>query len=265
MYTRNDRVPEDPRRLGRWGVQALAIAGTLCGMLAMPGIASAQAVDAVNLHYIQRPPYMVVVGDTLTGLTGGPAHQAFLNAKIPVVLKETPFARQLRYVEVNSGQDCMIGMFKKPERELFAKYTKPIYQDQPQVILTAADNAGKFANHHSLGDVLGDKSLTLLTKLAYSYGASVDALLDKYQPTRITTADENLQMIRAIRMKLSDYMFIAPEEASVAIQAAGFEPKDFKQIKFGNMPDGEYRHLMCSKNVPDAVIQRLNAVIRLKK
>ena len=31
------------------------------------------------------------------------------------------------------------------------------------------------------------------------------------------------------------------------------------------MPDGEYRHLMCSKNVPDAVIQKLNAAIKFKK
>lgn len=237
----------------------------LCSAAAQPWEALAQPAQPVTLHYVQRPPYMMASGEGLVGLTGGPSYLAFKNAKVPVVVQETPFARQLRYVELNAGQDCMIGMFKKPEREVFAKYTKPVYQDQPQMILTAAANASRFAAFQSVVDVFNDKSMVLLVKLSYSYGVTLDALMEKYQPTRIRTTDENLLMIKSIKMKMADYMFMAPEEAAVAIEAAGFEPKNFKQIKFGNMPDGEYRHLMCSKNVPDAVIQKLNAAITFKK
>ncbi len=237
----------------------------LCGAMALAPAAHAQTPQAVTLHYIQRPPYMMASGDGLTGLTGAPSYLAFKNAKVPVVLAETPFARQLRYIEANSGQDCMIGIFKKPEREVFAKFTKPVYQDQPQVILTAASNANRFAARHSVLEVFEDKSLVLLVKLAYSYGGTLDALMERYQPTRIKTADENLLMLKSIKLKMADYMFIAPEEAAVAVGAAGFEPHDFKHIKFKNMPDGEYRHLMCSKNVPDEVIQKLNAAIQFKK
>lgn len=72
-------------------------------------------------------------------------------------------------------------------------------------------------------------------------------------------------MIKSLKLRMADYMFMAPEEAAVAIAAAGYALNDFTQIKFKNMPDGEYRHLMCSKNVPDAVIQKLNAAIKFKK
>ena len=89
----------------------------------------------VTLHYVQRPPYMMAAGEGLTGLTGGPSYLAFKTAKVAVVVKETPFARQLYYLEKNTGRDCMIGMFRRPEREAFAKYSKPVYQDQPQVIV----------------------------------------------------------------------------------------------------------------------------------
>lgn len=234
----------------------------LLGAMAQPWTAWAQPV---TLHYIQRPPYMMASGEGLSGLTGGPSYLAFKSAQVPVVVQETPVARQLRYVETNSGQDCMIGMFKKPEREVFAKFTKPVYQDQPQVILTAAANAPRFAAFHSVVDVFNDKSMVLLVKLAYSYGTTLDALITRYQPTVVRTTDENLLMIKSIKLKMSDYMFIAPEEAAVAISAAGFALNDFKQITFKNMPDGEYRHLMCSKNVPDDVIQKLNAAIKFKK
>lgn len=239
--------------------------GLLCSVWVLPSVALAQTEQPVTLHYIQRPPYMMAAGEGLIGLTGLPSYQAFKQAKVPVVIKETPFARQLYYLETNSGLDCMIGMFKKPEREVFAKFTKPVYQDQPQVILTSAANAERFSAFNSVVDVFSDKSVVLLVKLAYSYGMTLDALISRYQPSRIKTADENLMMIKSIKLKMADYMFLAPEEAAAAIEAAGYAPSDFKQIKFKNMPDGEYRHLMCSKNVPDDVIQKLNAAIQRKK
>ena len=219
----------------------------------------------VTLHYVERPPYTMASGVGLTGLTGGPSYQAFKAAKVPVEIRKTPFARQLHYLEINSGMDCMIGMFKKPERERFAKYSKPIYQDQPQMILTTVAKANRFAAHASVVDVFNDKKLVLLVKLGYSYGLALDALVDKYQPTRQTTTDENLDMLRQVKFGMADYMLMAPEEANVAIEAAGLVPKDFRQIKFKNMPGGEYRHLLCSNNVPDEVMHKLNAAIRFNR
>lgn len=134
----------------------------LCSAIALPSTGLAQTEQPVTLHYIQRPPYMMASGDGLVGLTGLPSYLAFKHAHVPVVIKETPFARQLHYVETNSGQDCMIGMFKKPERGFFAKFTKPVYQDQPQVILTAAANAPRFSAFNSVVDVFNDKSMVLL-------------------------------------------------------------------------------------------------------
>ena len=235
------------------------------GLLAAAVRVGAATEQPVTLHYVERPPYMMTSGAGLTGLTGGPSYQAFVKAKVPVEIRKTPFARQLHYLEINSGMDCMIGMFRKPERERFAKYSKPIYQDQPQMILTSTAKAGRFSGHSSVADVLSDKGLVLLVKLGYSYGVPLDALIEKYQPTRQTTTDENLAMVRQVKFGMADYMLMAPEEANVAIAAAGLVPQDFQHIKIKSMPGGEYRHLLCSNNVPDEVMQRLNAAIRFRK
>ncbi len=234
----------------------------LAGFSITSVVAAAEPVASfVTLHYLQRPPYMVESGSTLTGITGQPAYQAFKRAGIPFEVKQTPFARQLRMLEIGAGQDCMIGVFKKPERELFAKFTKPIYKDQTQVLLVDASNTRRFAVMQTVEDLFNDKDLVFLAKLGFSYGAALDALIAKHQPQVRQTADENLQMIKAIKKKMGDYMVIAPEEAAQAVLAAGFTDQDFKQIQLKNMPQGEHRHIMCSKQVPDEVIKKLNAAI----
>lgn len=227
--------------------------------------ATAQTLQTVTLHYVPRPPFMMASADGLLGLTGLPAYLAFKNARIPFVLSDTPIARQFRILETNSGQDCMIGMFKNPERERFAKFTKPIYRDSSRIILTSAANAPRFSAYDSMVDLFNDKRMVVLVKVGYSYGIVIDALIERYQPKAMKTYDENLLMLKSIKLNMADYMIMASEEAPGAIAAAGFEESQFRQIKFKNMPEGEDRYIMCSKSVPDEVIHKLNAEIKFKK
>jgi len=226
---------------------------------------STRPASTVTLHYIQRPPYIARSSGGLSGLTGLPSAMAFKNANVPFELKETPFARQLLIIERNSGRDCMIGMFKKPDREQFAKFSKPVYQDKPQIILTAAPNAERFAGMNSLVDLFNARDLVLLVRYGFSYGLTLDAMINQYQPTQSVTTDENLLMLKTIKLRKDAYMFLAPEEADAAIVAAGFGESQFKRISFADMPAGEHRHLMCSKNVPDEVISKLNSAIKFKQ
>jgi len=252
------------RRGCKWLVRTgVRTAGGL-GALLWPVWAAAQTPpeQPVTLHYVVRPPYMMVQGDALVGLTGGPSFQAFKLAQVPVRIEETPFARQLRSLKENTGKDCMIGMFWKAEREEFGLYSKPVYQDQPQLILAAAVHQQRFKSLASIEDLFNDRSLRLLVKLAYSYGAPMDALIERLQPNRRTTPDENLQMIRQIKLGMADYMLIAPEEAAAAIEAAGFNASEFVQLRYANMPPGEQRHLLCSKSVTVEVMRRLDAAIK---
>ncbi|MBN8506382.1 MAG: transporter substrate-binding domain-containing protein [Burkholderiales bacterium] len=246
------------RKRARWWREA----GRVAALVWPLGVtAQAPAEQAVTLHYVPRPPYMVAQGEGLTGLTGGPSYQAFKKANVPVRVEETPFARQLRAVRENSGRDCMIGMFWKAEREAFARYSKPVYQDQPQLVLASAHLADRLKGLASIQDLFKERSLRLLVKLAYSYGAPLDAMMEQLQPNHRATPDENLQMLRQIKLGMADYMLIAPEEAAVAIEAAGFQAADFAQIRYRDMPAGEPRHLLCSQNVSEAVMRRLDAAI----
>ena len=240
----------------------VASIGLLLSGLPYALCATDELARPVTLHYIHRPPYMMMAGDTLTGLTGAPSFKAFQKAGVPFELSETPFARQLHMLQTNTGMDCMIGMFKKPERLPFAKFTKPIFRDGTSVILTTPSLGPRMAAMGSIEDLLGSPDLVFLVKLGYSYGVAMDALIEKKRPTTHKTTEGNLQMVKSIHLGMADYMVISPVEATKTIAAAGLAQSDFKQVRFKDMPAGEYRHIMCSKNVPDSTIAKLNAVIR---
>ena len=215
----------------------------------------------VVLHYNPRPPYLSVVDGQLVGLTGSPAAAAFRSAGVAFSLMETPASRQLKLLEEGRGHDCAVGWFKNPQREAFAKFTKPIYRDQPQVALRLAGTEW-LAHGEPLEAVLANKSKVLLVKQSYSYGQGLDALIEQYQPKRVTTTDESRLMLKSLQLRLADYMFMAPEEVAPTIAAAGLERAQFKAVKLAGMPAGEHRYILCSKLVPDAVMERLNVAIR---
>jgi len=243
----------------RWSTPQFAFRA--CLVSAALGAVSGAVAQTVTLHYNSRPPYLIVQDNVLTGLTGSPAVAAFRAGGVPYVVVETSAKRQLKVLQDNSGLDCAVGWFKNPERETFAKFTKPIYQDEPQIVLTAVDSA-KIKASDAVESVLANPNLSLLVKKSYSYGSALDALIDKYQPRREVVAVENIQMFKLVLAKKADYMFTAPEEALVTIPLAGLQASQFNLIKLAHMPKGEYRYILCSQRVPDATIAKLNAAIR---
>jgi len=225
--------------------------------LLSPALATAQ----IALHYNERPPYLVGKDGQLTGLTGSPAVAAFKAAGIAFTLHFTPTARQLAMIKDNAGTDCGIGWFKNEEREGFAKFTKPIYQDRPQIALTTAKNS-KVKDGETVESILGNKNLTLLVKQGYSYGKTLDALIAKLQPVQHAVAVENVLMLKIILAERADYMLIAPEEVDGLIAASDVSPADIRKANFSNAPNGENRYIICSKNVADETITRLNNALK---
>jgi len=246
-----EAVRGDARRCARAFLGVLS--GALCALPCM-------AVEPVALLFNERPPYQILTADgVLYGLTATPAIQAFKAAGIPMALKKIPTNRQIAVVKEATGRDCAIGWFKNPEREQFAKFTRPIYYDKPTVLLAGRHFAA--ARNETLKSLLSRKDVHVLVKDRFSYGPYIDGLLTALKPPTVSTTNENIQMVEMIKANRADFMFAAEEEAQYLIEQAGFDPADFRVIRLADMPAGERRHIMCSKLVEDDVISRLNAVI----
>lgn len=230
-------------------------------MVAMPVIGSTEDCPVITLHYNERVPYQVTRPDgKVEGLTANPAQKAFDQAGLKIEWAKTPTKRQLIVIEKNEGCDCGIGWFKNSEREKFAKYTDAIYRDNPQIAITNSDNPA-LKDGMTVDDILSNKDVKLGIKDGYSYGMFIDQKIAAHHPVTDSTLGENDQMLKKVQAKRNDYFFMSPEEADSLIASSEFKKEEFKIVTFSDMPQGEFRYIICSRKVDDAVIQKLNAQI----
>lgn len=231
-----------------------------CLLLSLCTPASALAFDAITLLYNDRPPYIVAQPDgSAAGLTATPAGNAFKAAGVPVVWKKFPTNRQIATIKDSDGRNCAIGWFKNREREQFAKFTKPIYLDRPTVLIAHHQFVSR--PNETLLDIMSRKDVSVLIKDQFSYGAYIDGLLSSKRGGLVVTTNDNLQMVEMVRIHRADFMFAAEEEARYLIEQAGHNLHDFQIVRPPDMPPGERRYIMCSKQVEDELIARLNMAI----
>ncbi|WP_319407594.1 transporter substrate-binding domain-containing protein [uncultured Desulfosarcina sp.] len=222
--------------------------------------------DAYNrgriiVHYHERHPYYFSQGKGVGGIIGDRITFIFEQAGIPLAWKKTPAKRQLDIIKKNSGREGAAGWFKTPERETFAKFSRPIYQDRPTIALARADQ-DLIQSGLPLADTLVNRRLRLLRKDGYAYGGFIDRLIDRLHPNQTVTFADNVSMLKMIHTRRVDYLFIAQEEADNLLAEAGLPASDFKKITFTDMPEGNRRYILFSRQVEDSTIDRLNRVIQ---
>ena len=217
--------------------------------------------EMITLHYNERPPYYMTGSLGVYGLCVDPVKLAFNRAKIPFRWEKTPAKRQLDIVKSNRSKDCLIGWFKNSEREKFAKYSHFIYQDKPTIALARMDNDNIISNG-TLDGTLLNSDLVFLRKNGYSYGPLIDTKITRLTPRQEMTNAENIGMLKMIHSKRVDYFFISEEEATALIATSGLLKTDFKFIRFTDIPKGNKRYLLFSKQVADEVIEKINSALK---
>lgn len=200
----------------------------------------------IIIHYHERHPYYISRGKGVGGIIGDRINFVFKEAGIPLAWQKTPAKRQLEIIKKNSGREGAAGWFKTPERESFAKFSHPIYQDRPTIALARVDQE-LIQSGKTLVDTIANPRLHLLSKDGYAYGALIDELLDRYQPNQTATLADNVNMLKMIHARRVDYLFIAREEADELLTRAGLPASDFKKITFTDMPEGNRRYLLFSR------------------
>lgn len=221
---------------------------------------SSHAQDKLVIAYNERPPYLKTNPDgSVAGLTATPVANALKAAGIPFVWENNPSNRQLQTIREGGSRYCGIGWFKNPEREKFAKFSKAIYRDKPTVAIAQLGFVARDSD--KLADVLRRTDIKVLVKEKYSYGPYIDNLLATLKTPLILTTSENSSMIKMVNVGRADFMFTSEEEAAYFVEQAGYSLKDFHIFRFQDMPEGEKRYLMCSKDVPDELINQFNKAV----
>jgi hypothetical protein len=230
-------------------------------ILLLLGSAIAHADESLLLYYHERPPYSSKQADgSVRGITADIVVHALQQAGIDYRWQDLPSARQFEVIKRNEGMSCGLGWFKRPDREAFAKFTVAFYRDRPTIVVARADDP-RFAGPPTIDALFADKTLILLTKTGYSYGGDLDQRIAAAKPNRRTDASDNQTQLGMVSRKRVDYMIMAEEEAAELLKQPAFASADLAIYHAGNAPAGEFRYLMCSKSVPDAMIARIDQAI----
>jgi polar amino acid transport system substrate-binding protein len=98
--------------------------------------------EVLTVSYLDRPPYYYTDKDgNPSGFLVELAREVFRDAGIEVAWKELPPNRVMYERRKKRASHCSIGWFRTQEREAYAKFSIPVYQDKPLVIMTTRENA----------------------------------------------------------------------------------------------------------------------------
>lgn len=223
---------------------------------------AALADPVIGLYFEERPPYVVRSGNDVEGLTASAAARIFKAANVPFAWEAGSMSRQMHMLRENLGPNCVIGWYKTTDRLAFAKFTKPIYRDGPIVALARQDFS--FASGRAMAEVLATPGVRLLVRGKYSYGPYVDSAIKRIQPQLVASPLPNVQMIDLLIGNRADFMFTSEEESALLLKRAGNRAGNLHVLRFSDALPGIERHIVCTRSVPDDIINRLNQAITFK-
>lgn len=218
--------------------------------------------EPLTVSYFERRPYY------FTDENGNA--DGFLIAHTRRILRESGIEarflsltpNQILYVIKHANKPhCSVGWFKKPEREMYAQFSRPFYRNRPLVLLIRQEQRDIFEKFDDLRTLFKAEGLVMARMSSFSYGSYVDDLLEKLNPTSFFETESQLGLLQSIAEGNSDYMLIAPEEIDELIGRSHFSASRFTTKTLHEIPAGNLRYLMCNQVVDDEIMGRINHAI----
>ncbi|MGE5385023.1 MAG: substrate-binding periplasmic protein [Betaproteobacteria bacterium] len=217
--------------------------------------------ESLLVTYPEKPPYYYTESGVAKGGLLDLAQKIFANAGVPVRFASRPAPRVLNDMAETGEPVCSLGWFKTPERERFARFSRPFFRDFPNRILVRVDRAARFKRFASLEDLLAAPGVRIGIVAGFSYGARPDEWLQRageQVTARVARVEQLFEMVRHDRIDVAlvnqiEYLHFARPSADHA--------PDLQTLLFADAPAGNLRYIMCSRAVPPSTLERIDAAI----
>lgn len=219
------------------------------------------ASEPMKVYYFPRPPYYIVNADgSVSGLITDVVKKVFDDAGVKYTFIEAPSRRVEESLKLGENA-CGIGWFKRPDREEFAVFSDPIYQDKKQNIIILTSKRNSLPANPTLEQIL-KSPLKLGVIDGFSYGSWVDDAIKKFNPS---IEKANVDQTRFLLMNSNarfDYGFISQEEGEYSLNSDRNLSSKLSLVPISDAPSGNYRYIMYSKGVNNELIRKVNASIK---
>jgi uncharacterized protein (TIGR02285 family) len=238
-------------QLRHWSL--LAATALLCGT-------GWSAPQQLTVSWRDKPPYHYTEAGVGKGFLLERSQQVFQAAGIPARFVNEPQKRIWANFQHGATNYCSISWYKLPEREALAQYSQPFHEDQPHTILAAPDMAARVKSHASVESLLADPELSLGVVAGVSYGPVLDLMIKASKNHVMSRTVETTLMMRMLNAGRASYMFVDREDLDYFRQNEKTRQVAV-QIDLPGMPAGLRRHIVCSKDVPQETMDKLNKAI----
>lgn len=232
-------------------------------LLILPVTVHAAGGGKVRLKvlYLEFPPYYFTNIDRKPdGFLLKEADAILRAADIIPVYEAMPAKRILQNMRTLEPA-VSIGWFKTPEREKYAKFSLPIYQNRPLQVVFLAKNKHLFASKENLNQILRDERGSIGLLGGYSYGTIVDHKIREANPPQQLVTGGYPQLMRMLAAERFTYLLVAPEEVDILIKKNHLAVELFSRMNLNDIPSGNERYLMFSKGVSSEVVLKVNRAI----
>jgi len=218
----------------------------------------------LTFAHTQRPPYHFRSYDDKKpqGFISEIMHKVLREAKIEADF-QVQTANRIMQEAKKTTPFCSFTWFKNPQRQVFANFTHPLWQDSPFVILIKKRFKLQFENHATFESLLLSENLIFGTLDKISYGSYIDNLLENPNNaiSRQKIVNQQKNMATMLELNRFDFMIVSPEEIKGVLKAAKIDTKNYMTIGYPDIPLGGKRRIMCNKATGKVVIDKLNKAI----
>jgi len=193
-----------------------------------------------------------VIGEAATGI--------FQDAKIPFIWRNEAIKRQINIILQNKTQACISGAYKTGLLASQGKYTKAIYTNQKFRVVTRP-SLRSIKSGMSLQELFSNRTLVLETKFGQSLGTELDQLISLYDPVLVVSSSDNISTFKKLLKGRIDYFFATSSDIAHLIESGLIKSQDIRLVHIRDMPSTETRYLVCSQQVPDRIMAKLNSAI----
>ncbi|MGV7207148.1 substrate-binding periplasmic protein [Oxalobacteraceae bacterium A2-2] len=231
----------------------LALAGTLACLC----LGARAAEPVYTVAWRDKPPYHYVENGVSKGFLLERVKAVFAAAGLKIRLVNEPQKRIWTKLQHGADHYCSLSWHKLSERATVAQYSNPLHQDQPQTVLIAPGAVAQVKAHPTLATLMADPALTMGVIDGLSYGPVLDEMIAASQNQIMRRTVDTMLMMRMVSVDRASYMVTDRYDWEYYRR----NNKDNRlplRYDFPDMPPGLKRHIVCSRDVPAAIMARIN-------
>lgn len=223
-------------------------------------------IESLEFSVPSKPPFYHLEGKEVNGFIVSIVKCLFQANAIKPEFNLLPLKRILRKLQ-SDPDHCSIGWFRTKEREDFADFSKPIWQDRAALVLTQKEKKKLIQKKHpSFSSLIADSNFKMLRPAGVSYGQNVDDLIGKNSKNISTITGSFRQIIKMLAFNRADYTLVHPPEwyyysKSINKQENLAAPHDVSIIAYKDLNKEIHRHIICNKKTQKNTIKRINILI----